>query len=156
MPSYVSNKGKWYPQKEKVALKNLSDKTIENPSTEEKLKGEKIEPGEDFIYSGPDRAALYELWQAKVENFGEDFRTNPEFLQAVRNMGYTSYKQYLKDIGFNEEKIDKEFEEKAEKINKHELPKRVAALDTLAGGRDTSGGGQDVKGDFTLPPGFKE
>ena len=42
------------------------------------------------------------------------------------------------------------------KINKHELPKRVAALDILAGGRDTSGGGQDVKGDFTLPPGFKE
>ena len=155
-PSYISNKGKWFPQKEKVALKNYSEKIIDNPSTDEKLKGDKIEPGEDFIYSGPDRAALFELWQAKVEHFGEDFRTNPEFLQAVRNMGYTSYKKYLKDIGFDEKKIDEEFNEKAEKITKHELPKRVEALNTLAGGRDTSGGGQDMKGDFSIPPGFKE
>lgn len=158
MPTFISHKGKWYPQKEKVALKNYSKKIIKNPSTDPKYKGEKIEPGEDFIYSGGDRAALFELWRNKIEEgfLGQDFRSNPEFLQAVRNMGYTSYKKYLKDIGFNEEKVDKEFEEKAEVVNKHELPKRVEALDTLAGGRDTSGGGQDMKGDFSLPPGFQE
>lgn len=156
MPSYISHKGKWYPAKERVALKNYSDKVIENPSTDEKLKGEEIKPGEDFIYSGADRAALFEMWQAKVEHFGEDFRTNPEFLQAVRNMGYSSYKTYLKDIGFDEKKLDEEFAQKAEKVVLHELPQRTAAIDTLAGGRDTAGGGQDMKGDWKLPPGIEK
>ena len=155
MPTYISKGGKWYPAKEKVGLKNYSDKTIKNPSTDEKLKDEEIKPGEDYIYSGPDRAALYELWQAKVENFGEDFRTNPEFLQAVRNMGYTSYKKYLKDIGFDERRMEEDFVKKAEEISSHELPKKVKALNTLAGGRDFSGGGQDIRGDFKLPPGFE-
>lgn len=156
MPSYVSHKGVWHPQKERVALKNHSDKEIKNPSTDDKYKDEVIKPGEDYIYSGADRAALYELWQAKVENFGEDFRTNPEFLQAVRNMGYSSYKKYLTDIGFDEKKVDAKFKETAEKVNKHELPEKVKAIDTLAGGRDFSGGGQDIKGDFKLPPGFEK
>ena len=155
-PTYISKGGKWYPAKEKVALKNYSDKTIKNPSTDEKLKDEEIRPGEDYIYSGPDRAALYELWQNKVEHFGEDFRTNPEFLQAVRNMGYSSYKKYLKDIGFDEEKMEEDFKKKAEEITSHELPKKVKALNILAGGRDFSGGGQDMRGDFKSPPGFEK
>ena len=154
MPSYISKAGKWFPRKERVALKNYSDKTIKNPSTDERLKEEEIKPGEDYIYSGPDRAALYELWKVKAEHFGEDFRTNPEFLQAVRNMGYTSYKKYLKDIGYDEKKVSEDFAKQAEEITKHELPKKVKAIDTLAGGRDFSGSGQDMKGGFTLPPGF--
>lgn len=156
MPRYISKGGKWYPAKEKVALKNYGDKTIKNPSTDEKLKDEEVKPGEDFIYSGADRAALFELWRAKVEYFGEDFRTNPEFLQAVRNMGYSSYKKYLKDIGFDEKKMEEDFAKKAEEVNMHELPKKVKAIDTLAGGRDFSGGGQDMRGDFKLPPGFEK
>ena len=156
MPSYVSNKGLWHPSKERVALKNYSDKAIQNPSSDEKLKDEVIQPGEDYIYSGPDRAALYELWKEKAETLGTDFRTNPDFLQAVRNMGYSSYKKYLKDIGFDEKKVDEKFKQTAEKITKHELPKRVKALDTLAGGRDFSGGGQDIKGAFKAPPGFEK
>ena len=156
MPTYISKGGKWYPAKEKVALKNYSDKTIKNPSTDEKLKDEEIKPGEDYIYSGPDRAALFELWQNKVEHFGEDFRTNPEFLQAVRNMGYSSYKKYLKDIGFDEKKMEENFTKKAEEITSHELPKKVKALNTLAGGRDFSGSGQDMRGDFKSPPGFEK
>ena len=155
MPTYISKGGKWYPGKEKVALKNYSEETIKNPSTDTMLKDQEIKPGEDYIYSGPDRAALYELWAAKVEHFGEDFRTNPEFLQAVRNMGYSSYKKYLKDIGFDEKKLDEDFKKKSEIINLHELPKKVKALDTLAGGKDTSGGGQDMKGDWKLPSGFE-
>ena len=95
MPNYISKGGKWYPAKEKVALKNYSEKAIENPSTDEKLKGEEIKPGEDYIYSGPDRAALFNLWTDKVETLGQDFRQDPEFLQAVRNMGYSSYKKYV-------------------------------------------------------------
>ena len=154
MPRFVSKGGKWYPQSERVALKNNSTATIKNPSTDEKLKNEEIRPGQDYIYSGPDRAALFALWQEKVEHFGEDFRKNPEFLQACRNMGYTSYKTYLKDIGFNEEKMEKEFAEKAEEVTSHELPEKVEAIDRLAGGADTSGSGQDMKGGFKAPPGF--
>lgn len=154
MPKYVSRAGVWHPAKEKVALKNFSDQPIKNPSTDEKYKDEEVKPGEDYIYSGADRAALFELWKAKVENFGEDFRRNPDFLQAIRNMGYSSYKTYLKDIGYDETKMEEDFKKNAEEVNKHELPKRVKALDTLAGGRDFSGSGQDIKGDFGLPPGF--
>lgn len=156
MPSYVSRGGKWFPQTERTALKNYSEETIKNPSTNEKLKDEEIKPGEDYIYHGPDRAALYELWKAKVEYFGTDFRTNPEFLQAVRNMGYTSYKTYLKDIGFDEVKLEEDFKAKSQEVNKHELPQKVKALNTLAGGRDFSGGGMDMKGDFGTPPGIAE
>lgn len=154
MPRYVSKAGVWHPAKEKVALKNYSDESIKNPSSDEKFKDEEIKPGEDYIYSGADRAALYELWKAKVENFGEDFRTNPDFLQAVRNMGYSSYKKYLKDIGFDEKKMEETFQKSAEEVTKHDLPKRVRAIDTLAGGRDFSGSGQDIKGAFSLPPGL--
>jgi hypothetical protein len=156
MPSYVSKGGVWYPTKEKVALKNYSKQTIKNPSTDEKLKGEEIKPGEDYIYAGPDRAALYELWQAKVENFGSDFRKDPEFLQACRNMGYSTYKQYLKDIGFDEEKMEADFKDNADKVTLHELPQKVDAIDILAGGKDTSGGGNDVRGEWKSPPGFEK
>lgn len=154
MPTYHSKMGVWHPSKERVALKNYSDKTIKNPSTDEKFKDEEVKPGEDFIYSGPDRAALFELWKDKVANLGTDFRTDPEFLQAVRNMGYQNYKKYLKDIGFDEKKAQEDFDERAEKVNLHELPKKVNAINTLAGGMDTAGGGNDMRGDFKAPPGF--
>ena len=154
MPTFHSHGGVWTPAKEKVALKNNSNKVIKNPSTSEKLKGEDIKPGEDFIYEGPDRAALYELWRVKAETFGTDFRKDPEFLQACRNMGYQGYKAYLKDIGFDEDAMDKKFAENCEKVVLHELPQRVKALDMLAGGMDTAGGGNDIKGDFKAPPGF--
>lgn len=154
MPTWISKGGKWHPAKERVALKNYSDKTIKNPSSDEKYKDEEIKPGEDYIYSGADRAALFELWQAKVENLGEDFRTNPEFLQAVRNMGYSSYKKYLKDIGFDEKKMEEEFAKKAEEVTKHDLPKKVKAIEVLSGGKDFSGSGLDMKGEWKLPPGF--
>jgi hypothetical protein len=155
VPTYISKGGIWHPAKERVGLKNFSEKTIKNPSTDEKLKEEEIKPGEDYIYSGPDRAALFELWQVKAETLGTDFRQNPEFLQAVRNMGYSSYKKYLKDIGFDEKKMEEDFKKKAESISSHELPKRVKALDTLAGGKDFSGSGNDMKGGFDKPPDLK-
>ena len=156
MPNYISKGGKWFPQNERVALKNNSNKVIKNPSMDEKLKDEEIKPGQDYIYSGPDRAALFELWKSKVEYFGEDFRRNPEFLQAVRNMGYSSYRTYLKDIGFDEAKLEQDFADKSAVVTSHELPEKVAAIDQLAGGKDTSGSGQDMKGAFSSPPGFEK
>ena len=96
------------------------------------------------------------MWKNKVENFGTDFRTDPEFLQAVRNMGYSGYKKYLKDIGYDEKKVAMDFDKKAEKVNLHELPKKVNAINMLAGGMDTAGGGNDMRGDFKSPPGFEK
>jgi hypothetical protein len=155
-PNYISKGGKWYPAKERVGLHNYSGKTIKNPSTDERHKDEEIKPGEAYTYVGADRAALFELWRVKADHFGEDFRQNPEFLQAVRNMGYSSVSKYLKDIGYDEKKMDEEFAKKAEIITTHELPKKVKAIEVLAGGRDTSGGGQDMKGKFDAPPGFEK
>ena len=75
MPRFISKEGVWHPAKERVALKNLSGKT-------KKVDGEDVQPGDDYIYEGADRAALFELYKLKVETLGEDFRKNPEFLQA--------------------------------------------------------------------------
>lgn len=136
MSSYVSHKGKWYPKKEKVSMVNKSGKVC-------KYKGEDIQPGDPFIYEGADREALKELAAAGEEHFGRDFRTEPEFLQAVRNQGFENVDQYLKHIGYDEEADDKRFEELAEVVGKHELPKRVAEINTMGGGRDRTGNSEN-------------
>ena len=59
MSSWTSFEGVWYPAKEKVGLINHSDVAIKNP-----ISGEEIGPGEPWIYEGPDRAALLELYEA--------------------------------------------------------------------------------------------
>lgn len=145
MPRYVSNKGVWFPAKERIALKNLSGKT-------KVVDGKEIEPGDDYIYEGPDRAALFELFKEGVETFGQDFRKNPEFLQGVRNQGFPSVEEFLKFIGYDEKKAEEEFEKKASKVHKDEIPKRVEMVRTLGGGTDTSGGGQDRYGGFGPQP----
>ena len=76
MPRYVSKDGVWHPQKERIALKNLSGKT-------KTIDNEEIKHGEEYIYKGADRAALFELFKEKVKTFGQDFRQNTEFLQAT-------------------------------------------------------------------------
>ena len=152
MPRFISKDGVWHPEKEKIALKNISDETIVNPSTEGKNVGEEVAPGDDFIYEGPDRAALFELFKAKVETLGQDFHHDMDLIQRVRNLGFKDVKSYAKLVGYDKEKVEEEFEKKASIVNKHELPKRVKAIDSLAGGRDTSGGGQDRVGGFGEQP----
>lgn len=145
MPRYVSREGVWYPAKEKIGLTNLSGKT-------KTVDGKKVEPKEPYIYEGPDRASLFELFQAKVETFGQNFRNNPEFLQAVRNQGFQSVDDYLKSIGYDEKKVQEEFEKKASIVHKDELPKRVKMVETLGGGVDTTGSGKDRYGGFGPQP----
>ena len=147
-PRYVSHEGVWHPQKERVALKNLSGK-------EKVVDGEKIANGEEYIYKGADRAALFELFKEKVETFGQDFRKNTEFLQAVRNMGFSGkggVDEYLEFVGYDKERIDKEFKDKASVVNKNELPKRVKMIETLGGGRDTAGEAPPKYGGFGDQP----
>lgn len=145
MPKYVSKEGVWYPAKERIALKNLSGKT-------KIVDGKEIQPGDDYIYEGADRAALFELFKAGVETFGQDFRKNPEFLQAVRNQGFQNVDEFLKAMGYDEKKALEEFEKKASVIHKDELPEKVKMVQILGGGQDTSGGGQDRYGGFGPQP----
>lgn len=151
MAGYVSKEGLWSPIKERVVLKNESDHPITNPSTDGKYVGDMVQPGEEFIYEGPDRAALYELWKAKEEHFGIDFRKSPEFLENIRKFNFKTEKEYLKFIGYDDKKAKEEFNKKASVVTKHELPVKVKALRELGGGKDFSGQGNDKYGDFGTP-----
>ncbi len=140
MPNCISNKGVWHPAKEKIGLKNLGGTVIEH-------NGEKIQPGDPFVYEGPDRAALQMFFEQGVETMGTDFRRDPEFLQSVRNMGFQSgedgVKAYLDFIGYNEKADEEKFKEQASVVNKHEMPKKHAEILAMGGGKDTSGSGEN-------------
>ena len=142
MPTFVSNKGLWSPAKEEVGLINKSDKVIE-------YDGKKIQPGQPFVYSGPDREALKMLNIAGAATLGTDFRHDPEFRQAVRNQGFESIEEYLKHIGYDEEADTKKFKEKTAKVKAHEIPERVKKIDAMGGGKDFSGNkDNDIVGGF--------
>lgn len=142
MPSFVSNKGKWYPAKEKIGLTNKSDDVLS-------YDGEDIKPGEPFVYNGPDREAVKMLEEAGEEHLGTDFRDCPEFQDFVNAKYQGDEGKYLRRIGYNEEEDDKKFEETYVKVKSHELPKRVNEIKVMAGGRDLSGASQnDVIGGF--------
>lgn len=147
MARFISKDGKWYPAREKVGLVNRTGKDIKHPIT-----GEIVKAGEPYIYEGPDRDALYELWKAEVEYFGEDFRKSTDFQQMIRNRGFKNEKEYLKFIGFDEKESEEEFEKKAAVLPKDEIKKKSEAIQTLGGGADTSGSGQDRYGGFGAAP----
>ena len=145
-PTYVSHKGKWYAAKERVALKNKSDKPF-------KYKDEMIQPGQEFIYEGPDREALKELAKREKEYFGKDFRTDPDFIKSTRTMGFPDVETYLKQMGYDEKADDAKFKEKASVVSAHELPKKVKEIKIMAtGGRDTSGSGKSIYGGLGTQP----
>ncbi len=144
MAQYVSIDGEFFPAKERVALKNLSGKTKE-------VDGKEIKPGEDYIYEGADRAALFELYKAGVEKFGIDFHHDAELLNRVKQLGFKNVNEYAKTVGYSKEKTKKEAEEKIARVTMHELPAKVKAIEQLGGGIDTSGGGQDKYGGFGEP-----
>lgn len=131
MGTWISKGGVWYPAKEKVGLKKKD--------------------GEPFIYEGPDRDALLELFRQKVETLGMDFKHDPDLLNRVKQLGYKDIKEYAKAVGYDAEQVEKDFNEHASVVNKHELPARVEAIDQLGGGTDTTGGGENYVGDFGEP-----
>lgn len=164
MASYVTDeKGKWHPAKERVALKNYG------PTFKDKRTGEVIETGMDYIYEGPCRAALFELWEAngkpteeqmkenkELMTLGEGYRQNKEFLDsystARQAFGFNSVDEYLKYLGYDEVKIKADFEKKAAVVTKHDLPKRVAEIKKLGGGDNKANPGRDLRyGGFGEP-----
>lgn len=153
MPSFTSNKGVWYPARETIGLVYHGDKEIlkEDLPKGVTINSDVLKKGQPFLYDGPDRAALGVLAERKVESFGRDFRHDPEFLQAVRNMGFSSVEDYLKHVGYDEKADQKKYKEKTAKVRAHEIPQRVAEIKVMGGGRDTSDGAQHRYGGFGEP-----
>ena len=142
MPSFISKDGEFYPAKEKVGLTNKSNKPIN-------YNGKVIQPNEPFIYEGPDRAALQLLHEMGETKLGSNFKYSPDFRQAVRNQGFETVEQYLENIGYDAKKAEKEFNEKAVVINKHELPQKAREVIIMGGGKDTTGNKEnDIVGGF--------
>ena len=141
MPRFISNGGEWSPAKEQIGLINKSNEVFV-------YDGKEIQPGEHFIYDGPDREALKMLHEQGEEKLGKNFHHDPDFMQAVRNMGFDNVKQYLKIIGYDEAKQKAEFEAKASVVSRHELPQRVREINIMGGGKDTSGNKADTIGGF--------
>ena len=158
MPNFISKDGVWYVAKERVALKNLSNNVITNPSEEgSKYHGEQIKPGEPFIYEGHDRAAMFELFKidssGEVTTLGEHFTDNVDMQERVRQRGYKSVMDYAKAFGYSKEKIESKFAEFISEVKVHDLPAKVKMIEAAqSGGDDFSGQGRHMKGGFGEQP----
>lgn len=169
MPTWVSDGvGLWHPAKERVPLKNLSGKPlqIEQTSDDGKKFTTTVMPGQDYIYEGPDRAAMFQWWTENGRpsaeqmqemmgqvTMGEDFRKNSEFMEQYakfRQMfGFKDVKAYLEYLGYDPVKAQERFEKNASQVNTHELPQRIAEIKRLGGGDDKANPGKNERyGDF--------
>jgi len=149
MSNFVSLSGKWYPKKESAMMKNTFGRTIESEFVTANDGGHVVKEGENFLYNGPDREAVKMLKEIGEDHLGHDFRTEPEFLQAVRNMGFNNPEEYLKSVGYDEETDLKKQRALLSIVNAHELPKETEEIIMMAGGRDYSGNKEnDTVGGF--------
>lgn len=159
MPSYISKEGVFHPAKEIVALTNYGPDFVD-PNTKRIVKN-----GQPYIYEGPCRAALFELWEsygkpsknemkdkAKEMTMGTNFRKSPEFLQMLRDLNFKSADEYLAWIGYDATKVEEDFKEKASVVTTHDAPQRVAEIKRVGGGDNKASPGKDVKyGGFGEP-----
>lgn len=166
MSTWISDeRGLLHPAKERVGLKNLSGKPIkiEQTSDDGKKFTTTIQSGGDYIYEGPDRAAMYQWWEENGKptyeqimnmpqgtiTMGSDFRQNDEFLKQFRLAreahGYNSVKEYLKDIGFDEIKSHENFLKKASVVQIHDLPIRFPEIKKVGGGDDRANPGKNIR-----------
>lgn len=159
MPSYISKEGVWSPTEEIVALTNYGPDFVD-PNTKKLVK-----TGQPYIYQGPCRAALFELWEAagkptKVDSkekakeltMGSNFRKSPEFLQMMRDLNFKSAEEYLAWVGYDALKAEEDFKAKASVVTTHDLPTRVAEVKRIGGGDNKANPGRDIKyGGFGEP-----
>lgn len=132
MSSWISNGGIWNPAKEY--------------SVDPKA------PKGKEIYEGPDRGAIEELQAQGVTHLGKNFKTDPEFIVRVRQLGFNSVDDYLKVIGYDEEKARTLYEKQLAEVNAHKDPEQKPAVNEIGGGIDTAGGKLTRKGGFDWPP----
>ncbi len=148
MPNFISVNGVFFPAKEKVGLVNHSGKVKE-------INGMKVQPGDPYVYEGADRAALYMLFENKVESLGQDFQRDPQMIDMVRKMGFKDMKEYCEFVGVDPAESAKAAKEVlAVMVNKHELPKRVKEIEVMSGGTERGSGKEIRKGGFGDAPDF--
>jgi hypothetical protein len=127
MPTWVSKTGIWKPAKEKVNL------TGQN--------------GEPIQYEGEDRAAVEELKKAGQDHLGVDFREDVDVQVRAKEFGFKNAEEYAKARGgYDKEKYEKEYEEKAAKVNFHADAKKVKQGNFSGGGVNTAGQGHRYGG----------
>lgn len=165
MSTYISDeRGIWHPAKERVGLKNLSNKSIEIEQTS--IDGKKfkqlIPPGGDYVYEGPDRAAMFQWWEENGKpsaekmkemegnvTFGSDFRTNSEFMEQYskfRQMfGFEDVEAYLKYLGYDSVKTHAKFMQNASITTTHDAPYRIQEIQKLGGGTDHANPGKNLR-----------
>ena len=144
MPTWISDRGKWYPAKEHAVLPHLA--------------GTKNE-----IYDGPDRAALLQLWQESgkpedaakcMEFLGQDFQSHTDFVHMCRQLGFSSTKEYLTFVGYDEKAAKAQAEANMVRVKSHEIPKRAKAIESEGGGVEFGTGEVLAKGaigDVAMP-----
>lgn len=152
MPTFVSDKGVFHPAKEKVSLKYNGKKSIARDKLPKgvTISGDSLNPGDDFLYDGPDREALKVIFKENPDGstIGEDFRRDPDFIQMTRTRGFNTVDDYLKSIGYDEAKDTEKFQKKAASVKAHEVADRVSEIEVLGGGKDFTGSGADTIGGF--------
>ena len=131
--------GEWRPRQEQFSMINNFGRVLESDMIVGPDGSHKVKEGDLFIYTGPDREAVKMLKEENLEYFGRNFKSDPEFLQAVRNMGFSSPEDYLKNIGFDEEAVIKEQKKNSIKIEKGKIKEKAEEVAYLAGGKDTTG-----------------
>lgn len=161
MSSYVSKEGVFHPAKESVSLTNYGP-DFNDPL----IPGRIVKTGMQYIYEGPCRAALFDIWEAngkpegvdkdkaKEMTIGNNFRKSPEFLQMLRDLNFKSAEDYLNWVGYDAKENEKNFRDKASVITTHDAPRKVQEIKKLGGGNNTAG--KDVQyGGFGEPAGVK-
>lgn len=144
MPTFISVQGEWKPAHEHVVLPHL--------------QGTKNE-----VYDGPDRAALYMLWEQSgkptdpkqaMTILGVHFKKDPEFLARVRQMGFNNVDEYLKAYGYDEKAELERMSKLADTVQSHQVVSRGKLIESQHGGIEQGSGKELVKpgiGDVTLP-----
>lgn len=165
MSSFIADeRGIWHPAKERSPLKNLSGKAIEIEQTSSDGKKFKmtVAPGADYIYEGPDRAAMFQWWEENGKpsaekmkemegnvTFGSDFKMNSEFMKSYAEhrqaFGLKDMKEYLEMLGYDPKKSHEKFLEKASMITTHDAPARMAEIKKLGGGTDNANPGINLR-----------
>lgn len=172
MPTWISDeRGILHPAKERVGLRNFSGKPIKITMTDDDGKKfiKTIQPDEDYVYEGPDRAAIFQWWEENGKpnadamkamdgnvTMGEDFKANGEFLKQFANakqtQGFNTIEEYLSYLGYDEKKRHEEFLKKASITTKHDAPARIAEAKKIGGGQDYATGKLNRYGGFGDAP----
>jgi len=144
MPTWVSVHGKWEPAQERSRAVNKSGKEIE-------IDGDIVEPGEDFIYKGPDRGALDVLAEKGVKSLGENPAENPDVIEHIRRLGYKTFEEYAEAKGVDIEGEKTKAKEVLKKqVNKNKKPNRVKS--SLPTGNESVSTAEELNGGFGNTP----